>query len=390
MWGGGLLCLGYLTLNLWRGRDPFFLLFRLDPGDGLWFLNWGRNLVYPNEAIYHALSAVCWLAVLRKRWTTAMVAASLLAATHPFSGLQQLLIVTVWFGARLLFQPSRRTGTYCLVSVLVLAGFLTYNLAYLPSFISHRILQEQWTLDWSLYPESIVTGYFPIGILAPCRIWKDRGKLTYKEYFLITCFVISFLLATHDRLSALVQPVQPLHFTRSYVWMPLFLLAVPLLQGSVLRLQRRLQTAGFVLVVGVLFGLGVSDNTAFVLREFLNPGRQGVYVTPARAEMFAWMARRRLDGVVLCESQWSCYASATYTGLRPYLGHPHNTPGAGHRAQQVEQWFAGAGGGLWFDTVDFILIGVQTRPPLLDLTRWEVIAANEELQLFQRRRSQRN
>src|SRR5438105_15936876 len=105
MWGGGLLCLGRAAQNLLHGRPAAESLFAYDPFDGWWFQNWGRNLVFPTEAVYHALAAAVWLAVLGRRYALALAAAAFLAATHPFSGLQILLILLVWLS--ILFCRTR-------------------------------------------------------------------------------------------------------------------------------------------------------------------------------------------------------------------------------------------------------------------------------------------
>ena len=67
MWGGGLLCAGKLVYNLLTGTPASESLLAFDPGNGLWFLNWGRNLTFPTEATYHRLSAGCWLCCWRPR-----------------------------------------------------------------------------------------------------------------------------------------------------------------------------------------------------------------------------------------------------------------------------------------------------------------------------------
>src|SRR5262245_2369956 len=67
MWGGGLLCIGRVAQNLLSGRPAGESLFAYDPFDGWWFQNWGRNLIFPTEAVYHALAAAVWLAVLGSR-----------------------------------------------------------------------------------------------------------------------------------------------------------------------------------------------------------------------------------------------------------------------------------------------------------------------------------
>jgi hypothetical protein len=93
MWGGGLLVVSALATNLMHGQPPLYFLLQNDPFNGWWFLNWGRNLVLPTEAVYHALVAAAWLAAVRDRPWPAVGAVAALAATHPFSGIQHLLVI---------------------------------------------------------------------------------------------------------------------------------------------------------------------------------------------------------------------------------------------------------------------------------------------------------
>ena len=88
MWGGGILCL-WQVVHIALGRSPVSDLFNFDPGWGWWFLNWGRNLIYPHETVYHAIVAATWLAVITHRRLLVVLGAVLLATTHPFSGLQR-------------------------------------------------------------------------------------------------------------------------------------------------------------------------------------------------------------------------------------------------------------------------------------------------------------
>ena len=79
-WGGGLLTLTALLKHdvdiLLKGSSTeaaSIYLFRFDPSFGWWFFNFGRNLVFPVEAFYHALFFACVLAILRGRFALSLL-----------------------------------------------------------------------------------------------------------------------------------------------------------------------------------------------------------------------------------------------------------------------------------------------------------------------------
>lgn len=334
MWGGGILCLGPLlahgltTIGSSAGTasgPPD--LFTLDPFDGWWFLNWGRNLVYPTEAVYHAIVAGTWLAVLARRWVGAVVGTALLAATHPFSGLQLLLMVLGWLSWRLWRDHSGRLIVPWLIVSGLLCLFLAYYLGFLESFSAHRALRQTWSLEWTLPISTMAFAYGPLALLAGCRWRRGRPPFYERDEFFALCLLVSVLLAKHDWL---VQPRQPLHFTRGYIWMPLCLLALPAVQSGLLSLRQRSGRRTWVLALVVLIGLAVFDNAAFVSREvqrhWQEPDRAGYRLRPEEREVFAWLEAQGFRGVLLTSDERLSYLAAVYCSARPYYGHWANTP----------------------------------------------------------------
>lgn len=381
MWGGGLICVGQASVNILKGRDPSMLLFRLDPANGWWFLNWGRNLAFPTEATYHALVAAAWLASLKKQWSLAALMTALAAATHPWTGLELLAAMSAWWGLRLIFVPGRESLKYAAVTALTVACFLAYYFVYLASFPSHSRLSETWALDWSLRSRTLAAAYGPVFILAAARLWRDRKTLSHKEGFLVVCCCAAAALALHDRV---VPPVQPLHFTRGYIWTPLFLLGLPLVGDGLAWLRRRWSSPAFFAVVAVLVTLGVSDNLAFLVREVSLPSGQGFTLTVSEREALRSIDKERLSGVVACEDDDLCYLTATYTGLTPYHGHPFVSPDGVAHAKQVEAWLAGRKEGPWIERIDYLLLRQETRPLLMKPSEWHRVLANNELILWER------
>jgi hypothetical protein len=61
-WGGGIFTLVGIALALAR-RSTLISVFEFEPTWGWWMLNFGRNLVYPTEALYHGLFLLSLTAV---------------------------------------------------------------------------------------------------------------------------------------------------------------------------------------------------------------------------------------------------------------------------------------------------------------------------------------
>ena len=409
MWGGGIIALASVAVNVWEGNWWRLNLMTFDPG---WNHNWGRNLIYSLEVIYHILVGLCWLAILRQWWKTAFLMGFLVATTHPFTGVQLLAQVSAWWTILCLFRPNGFHARQWLAWSGLSAIFLFYNLVFLNFFPQHQVIHEILTIPHLLTHRDILLAYGPIGLLAAVRLWQDRRRLGWREGFLVVSFAVSFLLATHDRFLP-IDPIEPKHFTRGYVWMPLFLLAAPLLQRwlvavrdrlvssgrlvvSDLAIRERLAAAALPVLVAPIFVVAVFDNMAynFLLFERWNQVHHGCFLMPDSRAALEWMEDQQLDGVLLCpgeEIEWyrahrmTSYLSASYTGLRPYIGHHLMTPDIEQRLQQVQDWTLGRGVHPWMSRIDYILVDKRLAMPLLERAGWRTIYENESLELLERR-----
>jgi hypothetical protein len=380
MWGGGLLALARVATNLAGGVPPLDDLLAFDPASGGWFLNWGRNVLYPMEALYHVLSGGCLLAVLRGRWGLGVVAASLLAATHPFSGAQVLYILLTFATMRLVMLRDRRWVLRWIASALPVAAFAAYNVVYLPGFPQHRALQEAWHLPWTIPALSAALAWLPMGVLAGWRLWCDRGALDERVGFLLTCFAVSLAFSNYD---ALVEAVVPAHFTRGYVWLPLCLLALPRIQGALDRLASWPRPVGAAVLAGTAL-VAVSDNAAAV-GTVLGVERPGFYLSRDEREMLRWIDDQGQTGVLLGNDQRLNYLAATYTPLRPYVGHHLTTPDLRWRYRQMLRWLDGELTDPFDPEPDLLLLKRGAAIPELDLRFWKPLHANVELVLLGRR-----
>lgn len=361
MWGGGLLALAGSILCLLQTTPWLENVLQFDPGNGMWFLNWGRNSLFPTEAIYHSLVALCWLSEIRQKQTMANIWLLLLVTTHPWSGLELLLTINLWRVIELLrhrdcFSLKRfsetwrqfglkKTSRCCSksdlleysslkqainqvsISAVTLIVFLAYYKIWLPSFTQHAELQNVWELNWSVSWTAAGLAYLPVLIPAAIVLTgrSRTGSLDRTEQFLACALFIATGLAFHDRV---IKPVQPIHFTRGYIWMPLLLLGLPVILkwfGAANNAWPQRRFAGLL-----LFSILIADNFAFAMVHFerqfsltdgfhMNGDERALCDTLHQSPETA-------NRIVLTESETLNYLLPTYARVRPWLGHHFNTP----------------------------------------------------------------
>jgi hypothetical protein len=338
VWGGGALALAGLAYNTVTG-DTSGPLLRFDPGGGWWFLNLGRNLVFPTEALYHALFLGCILALVRRRLGAALLLAAVVAISHPFTGVQLLLILTVWCFLEWFFLRSVAVpGSFVLGCGALLAAHLIYYLLFLNLFPEHRVLMEQWAQPWVYHAANFVPAYLLVGGLALWRMRRlglARDVLgTSGNRLLLMWFAVSFVLANHE---FAIEPLQPAHFTRGYVWMPLFLLGAPVLVGLMAALGSRRRRVLGTLSAAAIVGLFLADNAVWMATR---TAPIGVYMTADQRELFTWLdAPEHRGAVVLAEHNLIGYLTTVYTPLRAWQGHLFNTPYGHQRRLEAKAFF---------------------------------------------------
>lgn len=390
MWGGGLLVVSAVATNLVHGRPPLYFLLQNDPFNGWWFLNWGRNLVLPTEAVYHALVAAAWLAAVQNRPWPAVGAVAALAATHPFSGIQHLLVLGAWLVWRAI--ACRRFEWPAVVHLGVMAAFLGYYFGYLPRFPQHVAIHSRWSLHWVLDLGPMVAAGAPVFALAAARCWRDRHAWRPEMTFFVIAACVSLALAKHE----LLMPArQPLHFTRGYTWLPLCLLGLPLLEQWLSRAVAAPIRPGRRALAAAFFAGAILDNATFIFREWnQHPTRRSdCHVTGAMADAFAFLDQTGQTGTVLAlnpeSDTWTDYnyLAATYTSLTPLIGHPHLTPGYDDLAAAIKAWRRGGAAPPALDRVDVMIVPLGFARPIPGGNEaWRPLHANDEVVVLQRMR----
>jgi hypothetical protein len=384
MWGGGIICLAAITANWLKGEPLDDALLRNDPGGGWWFLNWGRNIVFPTEAAYHVVVAACWLAVLRNTWGWALLAAAAIAATHPFTGFEVLLSLLLWSSVLLLLNCNRTAAIRWLLVVAIAAAFVLYNFVFLERFEEHRVVRQQMTIPWMIGLVSMALAYGPVGLLAGMRICHQRSRLDAKEGFLLTSFATAFLLINHGWF---ITPRQPVHFTRGYVWMPLCLLGLPYLQQLLATWRNQVRPAVFLCLAGGILAIAVSDNAGFIIHYWRLP-ELGIVLKQSDWDALHWMRRHNLNGTFVSSDRQITYLASTYTSLRAYYSHWQHTPNYDSRVRLANQAMQTGTPRRVIREMDFILLpkhhAIQTLQKIskVDFRHWTVVYENEDWALL--------
>jgi hypothetical protein len=379
-WGGGCLALLGTLGSLARGiqADPFFI----DPEKGMWFLNLGRNFIYPTEAFYHLLVITLFLAVFRRKKYLVLGLAWILALSHPFTGFQYSLIVLGWALLESYFVNSKLFTRYEVLAYTTPVVFcVLYYLNFLPQFESHHSLMQQWSLDWSIKLPTIIGAYSLVGILA---LYRCRTKEKFADCFadpfnrfLGVCFLVSFILANHE---ALISPRQPIHFTRGHIWTPLCLLGLPVLA----ELWKKWRQKRFVLVLAIAGWLGLvfSDNVTFFIYKCTQP--LGIYLTDSQRKLHTFLSEEAPDRpIILSENSWVGYLGAVYSPARPYWGHPFNTPDFIRKRDEATQFFQAGTIPLDLRDINFWVVTQQYSGRLQQDPRFHKIYVADEINVFE-------
>lgn len=344
-WGGGILIVSGTIHNLWT-EGHLFNLFVFDPSWGFWFLNYGRNLIFPTEAFYHALFFGCILSIWKRRYGLAIVLAAALSISHPFTGIELLAILCAWTTFERVFMRNQELPrSFLLMSWVLLAAHLAYYLGYLRTSEEHRILMEQWAFDWVLPAKSYVPAY---GVLFLLALWQVRRIDLWRRYFedarhrlLLFWLIVAFALAKHE---VFFRPIQPIHFTRGYIWTALFFLGSGTLIALIGFLRTRPGRAWKVPCLGVFLALMLSDNATFLGEFYVSNVREQVYpgflLDAEMKTLFRWLDAEENQGhLVLSRRINTNYLITVYTPLRVWAGHASNTPHFDQRVQELADLF---------------------------------------------------
>ncbi|MBS1581054.1 MAG: hypothetical protein JST66_02530 [Bacteroidetes bacterium] len=350
IWGGGLLCAASIFSHGIHGttvRARLESMYALDPGDGWWFLNLGRNLILPFEAYYHYLFFAVLLLLLRQRYMAALPVLALLAFSHPFTGMAALLVILAW---AMLEQWYIRASAMpwwfipAMIAVLVPVGL--YYGVWMVRDSEHRILMQQWTLEWLVQAKSFIPAYSLVGLMALLRLRTPSRTLTFlrspHQRLLVIWAVLNFAFENHE---FAVTPHQPAHFTRGYTWSALFLIGAPAVFEILAGRWKRGPSSLRPLIVSGAMLLLLSDNVLWFYGNARLQYRmeRGLHASRDQLDVLDELNRSSADrSILLCKDPLLAYFATVYTSFRPYHSHMYNTPWFKERSVHAEHFFHGA------------------------------------------------
>ena len=339
VWGGGLLALAGLLH--WVLLDPtarFSSIFLFDPTQGFWFLNLGRNLYMANEAAYHALALGLLWALVAQRAGLALLLAAVLSASHPFTGLQFALVLVAFST----LEAIRRAGPLWLplAALGLLAAHLAYYLLLVGGEPTQAGIMQQYAARYRSLPlTSSLLAYAPVTLFALMTL---RHRAVWQRLPVRLCVCVALVSVGLENHELFITPDQPLHFTRGYLWLALFLLGAPTLVIVLGRLRRGGLWARFALAG--IFMIALSDNALWFAQQgrtlTLSNG-EALYLSTAEQALFAYLQQPALRGaLVIGERSRTGYLTTVYTPLNAYVSHWDNTPDRAAREAEVERWRA--------------------------------------------------
>lgn len=334
LWGGGLLSAGGAVHSL-LSQNSFkdWLLF--DPAQGWWLIHLGRNLLYPLESIYHILFFIGLGMWIQKRWGIALIVAFLLSISHPFTGIQFLLISNVWLFIERRFQKERLPFWVFPASLSLTLGHLLYYLVWLNRDPEHHSLMQEWKINFSMHEITFLLFFTPLLI---CLWWGLRKKSYVREWLglaenrlLLIGFIITLGLVFHDRF---IPPTQPLHFNRGYLWVFLFLISIPALK-NLFRLPVSGQKTSLTVILSIVL---LSDNLSWFIYRTLIP--TGHYYTQGEVEVLKWLRQNTTSqDLLISEDRILSYLAPVYSSIRPWYAFGWFTPYGKEREAEQKLFF---------------------------------------------------
>lgn len=327
-WGGGLLALACIPIAVTgstHNPDFFDRMFLIDPASGWWGLNFGRGHFISTEGFFHFLFLAGILCILKRKWNLALVASFAISLSHPFTGIEYLAIVCCWVFVEKIIMKNKEIPWKFLTGVcFIMALHIFYYLFYLNQVPEHRSVSEQYSLNWRLRFFNMIPAYClvgTLGIISLIRLKKAFFR-NYSTRLFLVWFVIAFLLINHE---LFMNPMQPLHFTRGYVWTSLFLIGLPSLHKMFQ--SERLKKHALALIV--FCALMFSDNFLWIANNLRTRQTSAsvICITAEQKDLLHVIDNNSNNKTLIVgNDQVLVYMSTVYSKAYAWISHPYTTP----------------------------------------------------------------
>jgi hypothetical protein len=191
----------------------------------------------------------------------------------------------------------------------------------------------------------------------------EKAKAVLKSWpnrLLLVWVLVTAVLVNHD---LFMRPVQPLHFSRGYLWIPLFLLGLPSIIGMFARIGSLRPRPVAALATLLIIAVFVSDNAAWLgIRSGqalgIGAGRFGLLGEPGstvtalgRSTLGFGLSADQLQVlramndsanrgfVVVSSDSILAYLATAYSPLRSWRSHLYNTPETLERQAELRAFF---------------------------------------------------
>lgn len=368
-WGGGLTVLaglmGSTFLHGYHTQHWMDGIYQADPANGWWGLNWGRTLFIPLEAYYHFLFLLNIYFILKQKWIAAACTVFFLSISHPFTGIEFLLIMNGWLLLeKFIYKNKNIPYWFCGVILAVTLFHVWYYLIYLNSFPEHKQIFSQYSAGWTYSLLIAIPAYCLVAALSFLNgfINKPVKKfLPIPHQRLFLCWgIIAFLLSKHEWF---IKPMQPIHFTRGYVWAGLFLFSLPALVWLINYLQQ--STVRKWLLYGFTF-IFLSDNiiwTAKLLTGTNNIEWEGHITNDTKQVLKFLQSNAGNKDLLVGNATLVNYIANVYTHTNSWVSHPFNTPKREVRIIQMQNYLqTGAKPQEWKDRRILIVLNKKMEP----------------------------
>ncbi|HRF17936.1 MAG TPA: hypothetical protein PK977_07200, partial [Chitinophagaceae bacterium] len=266
--------------------------------------------------------------LLKQSWAGVLALSAILSLSHPFTGIELLGITSAWLLTEKIIFKNKHIPDWLLPGeLLILLFHLYYYLYHLNQFDDHRSVSEQYSLNWRLRYFSIIPAYCITGLLALISAFKlNKPGIFFSQSqnrLFLLWFLIAFSLANHE---IFMKPMQPLHFTRGYIWTSLFVLGVPALHYFLIKL-----TASFIkrIIATSFLLLFLSDNLIWIFDQVKSKADvpSTSYINSEQKKIFDLLNKHTTNKtLIIGTDELVPYLSTIYTKAYPWFSHIFTTP----------------------------------------------------------------